>query len=112
LVTYEAGWLDRLSGKQIQRERNQAIAVLFGKVCDGSNQVRTWFPHLGSRLGLGVLADNRAVRTPACFLESAYGAESAWIIHRPDQDPRGLGSSQMPSNHFECGLELAVGVHG
>ena len=89
-MPYETGWLDRLSGKQIQRERNQAITVLFWKVRYRSNQFGTWFPHLGTRFGLGILADNGAMRSAPRFLESAYRAESAWIIHRADKNPRGL----------------------
>src|SRR5436190_24299590 len=63
--------------QDVERERDDVVAVLFGEIGKRSDETRAWLAELGAAFDRRVLAHDRAVFGPARLLKRAQRTERA-----------------------------------
>src|SRR5262249_16635773 len=85
LMSDEFGRRGRSPRQDLEGQGDELVAVPLGKISDRSDEGRPWLTEFRARVEFTVLADDRARRRTAGFLERARNAKRARIVGRPDE---------------------------
>ncbi len=110
VVLHEHRGRDRPARQDVERQPDQPVAVALGEVAHRPHERRARLAQLGARVGLGVLAHDRAASGASRLLEGAHRSERARIVGRAHQHAAGARRAEVLADALERGLELPVAV--
>ena len=100
----------RLLLKDIERERDQLIAVALRKIRDGADQAGSRAAQFGARFTQRILAHHGALLRCAGFLKSAQGGERANVVHSSNKRAARPSAAQVFTQNVEHLLKVAAAV--
>lgn len=96
--------------KDIERQRNQLIAVAFGEIRHRSDQPRTRPAQLCARFAQGVLAHYRALLRRTGFFKGAQRSQCADVVYGAYQRAARSAAAQIFAQHVQHLFKVSAAV--
>src|SRR5262249_36239262 len=96
--------------QDVEREGDDIVAVLLGKIRDRSDEARARLPELRAAFDRGILPHDRAALGAAGLLKRAQRAKRARIVDGADENAPRPAGAQVAPHGLEAVAEHAVAV--